>query len=113
MATESVDSRVAIGRTDGHRYIFVKPPLTKEEINVMEWAGVLTPGSVELVDEFDPACSLVRGAGASDVQERAQKIAYAVGVDRECQVQFMPEEVPLVGQNSTPFTPNTDALRRR
>jgi hypothetical protein len=25
----------------------------------------------------------------------------------------MPEEVPLVGQNSTPFTPNTDALRRR
>jgi hypothetical protein len=24
----------------------------------------------------------------------------------------MPEEVPLVGQNSTPFTPNTDALRR-
>lgn len=114
---------VAIGATDGYRYVGVTPPLTTEEIHTMEWAGVLdVDDPIRRIVEFEPHCSLVTVSGDADLispaerDEKAKgiaaKIAYALGQSREGNIRSELTLVGLVGYNSSPFNPDTDSLRR-
>ena len=113
---------VAVGVTDGFRYVGITPPLTREEVRTMEWAGVLEPGiPLQQIEEFEPHCSLLTVAGENGMRteakteraiEVASKIAYALGQAREgSAVRHDTTLVGLVGHNSSPFNPDTDSLR--
>lgn len=115
MSVENIESTVAIGATDGYRYIGVKPPLTEVEIDVMVDAGVVASvNSIEQIDSPSPACTVVRCAGGTEyAQDRAQQITDLLRMSREGRVRYLPNPVDIVGHKSSPFNPNTDVLRHR
>src|SRR5665213_1812874 len=103
-AAEKPETRVAIGITDSDRYIGVAPPLTRDEVRMMGWAGIIGARSVKQMDESDPACSLVRIESSSEpATDLALNIAQALRALRGGHIQHEFEPVWLNGQNSTPF----------
>lgn len=107
-------TRIAVGMTDGYRYIGIKPPLTEAEGRVMEielneYNQITTPG---------PATTLLMVSGESFSYgstlrtEHAFKVAQDIATTlrglRSEPVNVLPEPVGLRGYHSTPFNPYTD-----
>lgn len=122
MSIYSGETVIAVGKTDGFRYVGVVPPLDKDEIDTMQWAGTFDSRfHIEQIDEFEPHCSLMSVGGESGMSpddkdahahEVATRIAASLSHFRAGPIRQVAETVFLQGHNSTPFYPNTDALRR-
>lgn len=112
---ERETTHIAIGATDGYRYIGVMPPLTEEEINQLRDDGVLK-GQVEQI-ELGPPCSLIRSGGdycttprghtEGTVRTAGVMAAFLGGLRPNHHVQFNPKPVQLSGFQSSPFNPVT------
>jgi hypothetical protein len=119
--SEAGKSQVRIGWTDGSRLVGVEPPLTDGDISDLEYAGVIVTGSATQIEEPGPACTVINVSsepGSSpevrtrDAHELAGKITLALNQWKEKESDagyavYIPELVPLVGQNSSPFNPDT------
>lgn len=118
MSETGFKHQVRIGWTDGGRLVGVEPPLTDEEIRNLEYAEVIASGSATQIEEPGPACTVISvysEPGSSpetrtrDAHQVGAKITLALnswGEGRDYSV-YIPEPVPMIGTNSSPFNPDT------
>jgi hypothetical protein len=112
--------QVRIGQADGYRLVGVEPPLTENEVRNLEYAEVISPGSATQIEEPEPACTVISVSSepgsspetrTNDAHNIALKIALALNQWGEGGVYpsaaYTPEPVFLMGENSTPFNPET------
>lgn len=103
-----VHTEVAVGVTDGYRYIAIKPPLDDVEIELLIGDGVIrsASGHVEQIT-IGPNCTMLRGGWDTDrAQITAKEIATRLRLTRGAVgVDLTP--VDLTGFQSSPFNPVT------
>jgi len=110
-------TQVALGWTDGCRYVGIMPPLDETEVDVLNDHELVRDEWLEHVG-VEPECTLVR-FGCSDnpevatkrAQETAMAIADVLRDARKGRVNVILEPVSLVGYESSPFNPSTDTIR--
>lgn len=109
---QTFDTEVAVGLTDGYRFIAVKPPLTKEELGELSHSpdiNRLLPGVEQI--EVEPACTQFKTVirEQRELPHLADRIGGLVSDIRGGgSLQVDPRPVVLQGPNSSPFNPNTD-----
>lgn len=109
-------TQVAIGWTDGYRFVGIKRPLSPDEIKQLAVEGLVQDDHVEQID-LAPSCSLIHAGGSllsgpieatRKTQETGRNIARSLGRMRNEKVLFSPDPVRLIGAKSSPFNPDTD-----
>lgn len=113
MASEH-ETTIGIGKTDGFRYVAVKPPLNSSEWLDLIRRGVVKRGQFEAVD-IPPACTMIqlgefellRGVPDEIVTKLADDVSKALSQTRS-EITMQPGIVRLIGYQSSPFNPNTD-----
>lgn len=116
MILQQSGSEVAIGWTDGKRFVAVRPPLNDQELEELK-AKDLIRGQIENID-LDPACTQISFSTILDSPESANRRARGLAVAiaevlraSRSDVSINLEIVSLVGHNSSPFNPNTDVIQ--
>ncbi len=118
MSGEISESVIAVGYTDGARFVAIKPPLNESELNELRDQNLIR-GQVEHID-VEPACTQISFSSLHTSPEsatrRAQGIALAIAealrVARHRNVGVDLSPISLMGFKSSPFNPNTDKLRQ-
>lgn len=103
-------TKIRLGRSDGMRFVGIKPPLSEEEVATLEESGLIrSKGSFEQIAGAQ-ACSLVRRGGSNNeaVVELAGQIAESLGDTRESIDIDLSSMVELQGYGSSPFEPVTN-----
>ena len=127
MNIPSDQTRVALGFTGESLFVAIEPPLTESELRIIDARHVIAGDyTVEQIEDFEPACTMIKiGEGLGDGFElasieskkgfsetTAHSIADLLATLREGKVSRRLELVKLMGHHSSPFYPDTDALRQ-
>jgi hypothetical protein len=101
-----IRTEVAIGVTDGFRYIAIKPPLSEIEIDLLVNDGLIGAGREEQIT-LGPNCTMLRGGWNTErAQMTASSIARTLRPLRGS-VYVDSHPVTLSGYQSSPFNPIT------
>lgn len=120
MAQTGEMTRIGIGETDGYRYVAIEPPLTDEEIAVLDQGtdemttirsytieGTVNTTQLVVSGDFD---ALPPHERTRKAQKVADGLAQALHTLRGHWIVVNLQPVELQGAGSTPFNPNTDRL---
>lgn len=113
MAHEN-ETTIGLGKTDGFRYIGIRPPLLQRELAQLEEASLINQGQVTKITETVP-CTLIQ-FGENDFQGQDSDVAVTEKAHRIApilerlmgKVNIEPKIVWMLGAQSSPFNPNTD-----
>lgn len=108
IASPEIKTDVAIGATDGFRYIAVKPPLNDAEVELLVDRGLIgsSSGHVERVT-LGPNCTMLRGGWNTERAQVAAKEITSLLKTSRGNVSLHTNPVDIQGYQSTPFNPVT------